>query len=111
MLHPNRWNKRKAGRPSTSGVTPKANTYDRYRRLEREILQRLAVPRGTYSYASLLMQIDPAKTGEGATILNASIGSGLVSRSKTRLKITERGRSALLALDTEAEKRQPKRKR
>jgi len=92
-------------------VTSKERPYDRYRQLERIILQALASPRANYSYASLLAEIDPENTGEGATILNASIASGLVSRSNTRVGITERGRSALLTLDLEPNKPPPKRKR
>jgi hypothetical protein len=96
MNHPNRWRKGKAVSPKGStAVTPKSSAYDRYRRLDWVILQSLAAPRAAYSYASLLAQIDPAQTGEGATILNASIACGHVDRSKRTLKITERGRSAL----------------
>ena len=90
---------------SNAAVTPKGNTYDRYRRLERQILKNLAVPRAAYSYASLLAQIDPAKTGEGAIILNGSIASGFVSRGDRNVRITERGRSALHSLSVEAKKK------
>jgi hypothetical protein len=62
MAHPNRWEKRNL-------VTPKDGSYHHHRQLERAILQALAAPRAVYSYATLLTQIDPAKTGEGATNL------------------------------------------
>jgi hypothetical protein len=112
MIHPNRWSKRKAGSPNGSNaVTPKASTYDRYRGLERDILKNLAAPRAAYSYASLLAQIDPARTGEGATILNGSIACGHVSRGESKVRITERGRSALQSLALETKRRRlPKEK-
>ena len=106
MNHPNRWTKRKGVSPKDStAVTPKSSTYDRYQRLDREILQSLAAPRVVYSYASLLAQIDPAQTGEGATILNASIACGHVYRGESKVQITERGRSALHSLGLETDNR------
>jgi len=98
MTRPNQWRKKTAD-------TPKDTLYDRRRRLEREILQALAVPRAAFSYASLLAQIDPAKTGDGATILNASIACGHVSRGERKVRITERGRSALQSLAQESKNR------